>query len=93
MTLLLVQMTTNIEAYYQYLLEHPKRANKKILSVYKKLVNDIHNKKVVEYINKESGEVETKTYVFNQTKASRPIYFIEHFCKHSRVNGLVNQSN
>ena len=75
---------TNIELYYQYLLEHPKKANKKILAVYEKLVNDVHNKKVVEYINKDTGEKETKTYVFNQKKANRPIQFVENYCKHSK---------
>lgn len=75
---------SNIELYYEYLLEHPKRANKKILAVYKKLSYDVRHEQVVSYTNKETGEVETKTYVFNEYKASRPIRFIEGYCKHSK---------
>lgn len=77
-------MTSNIEKYLEYLKAHPKRANKKILAVYEKLTHDIHNKNVVEYINKDTGEKESKTYVFDYEKAQRPIQFIEKFCKHSK---------
>lgn len=76
--------TSNIEKYYEYLLEHPKRANKKILAVYKKLVNDLKNGNKVEYVNKDTGEVETIEYVFDYNKAQRPIKFLEKFCCHSK---------
>lgn len=75
---------SSIQEYYQFLLEHPKRANKKILAVYERLNYDVEHKRVVEYINKQTGEVETKTYVFDINKAQRPIRFIETYCKHSK---------
>lgn len=76
--------TSNIEKYYEYLLKHPKRANKKILAVYKKLVNDLKNGNKVEYVNKDTGEVETIEYVFDYGKSQRPIKFLEKFCCHSK---------
>lgn len=76
--------TSNIEKYYEYLLEHPKRTNKKILAVYKKLVNDLKNGNKVEYVNKDTGEVETIEYVFDYSKSQRPIKFLEKFCCHSK---------
>jgi len=79
-----MSLTCSIVNYYEWLLANPKKANKKILATYKKLVDDINNKKVVEYLNKETGEVETKTFVFDIDKAQRPIRFIEQVCKHSK---------
>lgn len=75
---------SSIADYYKWLLDNPKKANKKILAVYAKLFNDISNKQVVEYLNKDTGEIESKTYIFNPAKAKRPIEFIEKFCKHSK---------
>lgn len=75
---------SSIEEYLKYLHKNQKKANKKILATYEKLVNDIHNKKVVEYINKDTGEKEKRTYIFDEAKAQRPIRFIESYCKHSK---------
>lgn len=75
---------SSIADYYKWLLDNPKKANKKILAVYAKLFKDISNKQVVEYLNKDTGELESKTYIFNPAKAKRPIEFIEKFCKHSK---------
>ena len=75
---------SDIEKYYEYLLENPKKANKKILAVYKKLVDDIKTPKTIEYVNKQTGEIETTTYIFDPEKAMRPIRFIESMCKHSK---------
>lgn len=75
---------TYVEEYYQWLLDNPKKANKKVLATYKRLVEDIQKPRVVEYLNKETGEVETKTYVFDEEKGSRIIHFIERFCHHSK---------
>lgn len=80
----LMTSISNIELYYQWLKDNPKKANKKILAVYKKLSDDIHTPKVVKYIDKSTGEEETKTYVFDKEKAERPIKFVEQFCKHSK---------
>ena len=43
------------------------------------LVQNIKHKNVVEYINKETGEIEQTTYVFDINKAQRPIKFIEGY--------------
>lgn len=76
-------MNCNIVQYYEWLKANPKKANKKILTVYKKLVGDIKGK-TVEYINKQTGEIEQTEYVFDIDKAQRPIRFIESVCKHSK---------
>jgi len=76
--------TSSIEKYYDWLKENPKKANKKVLAVYQRLVEDIHNPRTVEYLNKETGELESKTYVFDREKAKRPIDFVERFCHHSK---------
>lgn len=73
-----------IEQYVDYLHKHPKRANKKILAVYEKLKYDVKHKNIVQYVNRDTGEVEKKVYVFDIKKAHRPIYFIENYCKHSK---------
>ena len=75
---------TYIEEYYQYLLDNPDKACKKILSVYKKLVNDIHNPKEITFYNSITEETETHRYIFDETKGTRPIRFIEKFCRHSK---------
>lgn len=75
---------SKIEEYYQFLLDNPKKANHKVLSVYRKLVDDLKNGKVVEYVNQNTNEVERQVYIFDEEKANRPIEFIEKFCKHSK---------
>lgn len=75
---------TNIELYYEWLLENPKKANKKILAVYERLNYYVHHDQVVEYIDKTTGEVEKTTYVYDDRKATRPIRFVEGYCKHSK---------
>lgn len=77
-------MMTYIEEYYQFLLKNPDKANKKILTVYKKLVQDIYNPRQVSFFNEITEETETHTYIFDLNKANRPIQFIEKFCKHSK---------
>lgn len=75
---------SNIEKYYQFLLDNPGKANKKILTVYSKLVDDIKNPKTINKLNAMTGDEEEVTYVFDISKAQRPIEFIEKFCKHSK---------
>lgn len=77
-------MMTYIEEYYQFLLKNSDKANKKILTVYKKLVQDIYNPRQVSFFNEITEETETHTYIFDLNKANRPIQFIEKFCKHSK---------
>lgn len=75
---------TYIEQYYAWISDNPKKVNKKIKIVYKKLVDDIKNPTTVSFFNSITEENETHTYVFDEDKANRPIQFIEKFCKHSK---------
>lgn len=75
---------THIEEYYNFLLKNPDKANKKVLAVYKKLVNDIKTPKEVSFFNAITEENETHTYIFDEKRARLPIDFIEKFCKHSK---------
>ena len=75
---------TYIEEYYKWLCDNPKKANKKVLSVYSMLVDRLHKEHVVKYVNKETGELESKTYIFNEEKGLRPIRFVEKYCKNSK---------
>ena len=75
---------TYIEEYYQYLLDNPDKACDKVLTVYKKLVNDIKKPKQVSFFNKITEENETHTYIYNEKRAVLPIEFIERFCRHSK---------
>lgn len=77
-------MKNYIVEYYNWILKNPKKVNKKIKIIYGKLVDDIKNPKTVSFYNKLSREEETHTYVFDIKKATRPIEFIEKFCKHSK---------
>lgn len=75
---------TYIEEYYNYLLKNPDKACKKVLAVYKKLVNDLKTPKQVSFFNAITEENETHTYIFDEKRARLPIDFIEKFCKHSK---------
>ena len=75
---------TYIEEYYNFLKANPKRMNKKIEIVLKKLVYDIHHECKVESYNEITEEKETSTYIYDEERANRPIYFIENFCRHSK---------
>lgn len=75
---------TYIEEYYNYLLNNPEKANHKVLTVYKKLVDDLKTPKKVSFFNAITEEKETHTYIFNEHKGLLPIQFIEKFCKHSK---------
>lgn len=76
--------TSSIEKYLEWLKANPKKANKKIVAVYTELASWLNKEKVVEYLNKETGEIETKVYVFDSEKAQKPINYIENICKHSK---------
>lgn len=76
--------SSSIELYYQYLTEHPKRANDKILATYKKLSADVKRKNVVTYLDKNTGETQKNVFVFDHKKAEKIIRYIENVCKHSK---------
>jgi len=73
-----------IKEYYDWIQNNPNKVCQKIKKIYKKLVEDIKTPKKVSITNKESGELEVHTYVFDEEKGSRPIDFIEKYCRHSK---------
>ena len=75
---------TNIEQYYEWIEKNPNKVCKKIKTIYKRLVEDIHKEKTVQFFNKATGEIETHTYKFDEKRARQCIGFIEHHCKQSK---------
>ena len=75
---------TYIEEYYNFLKKNPDKACHKVLTTYKKLVNDIKKTKKVSFFNEITEEEETHTYIFNENKGNKPINFIEKYCRHSK---------
>ena len=73
---------TNIEEYYKWIEENPNKVCKKVKTIYKRLVEDIHKEKEVSFT--KEGRVETHKYHFDIKKATRPIEFIEKYCKQSK---------
>lgn len=73
-----------IEEYYEWILNNPNKVNKKIKTIYERLVNDIKNPKKISFYNTYTEETETHTYEFDKELGDRPIRFIELFCKHSK---------
>ena len=74
----------NIEKYWQWIIDNPKKVNKKVAKVYEKLVQNIKTPQKVSFLNKITGEVEEHTYIFDDNKAERPIRFIENYLKQSK---------
>ena len=75
---------TYIEEYYQFLLDNPEKACKKVLATYKKLVDDLKKPRKVSFFNEITEETETHTFIFDKVRGRLPIEFIEKFCKHSK---------
>ena len=70
-------MTNWIIEYHNWLCENPMRVNKKIKTVYDRLVKNIETPETITFFNKLTGETETHTYVYDEEKANRPIRFCE----------------
>ena len=75
---------TYIEQYNKWIEENPNKVCNKIKKVYKNLLKDLNTPKIVKFINKDTGETETHTYVFDEKKAHRPIIFAERYCRQSK---------
>lgn len=73
-----------IEKYYNWIKENPDKVNKKVAAVYEKLVNDIKHPKEVTLFNAGTEETEKHVYKFDEAKGTRPVKFVELFCKHSK---------
>lgn len=70
--------------YFEWIQKNPLRVNKKIRTMYGRLVEHIKSPQSVTFVNKTTGEVEEHTYIFDIEKAQRPIKFIETFLKQSK---------
>ena len=75
---------TYIEQYNKWIEENPNKVCNKIKKVYKNLLKDLNTPKIVKFINKDTGETETHTYVLEEKKAHRPIIFAERYCRQSK---------
>lgn len=73
-----------VKEYWNWIEKNPDRVCVKIKTMYERLVDDINHPKEVEIYNPESEENEKHTYIFDEEKGSRPILFIEKYCKHSK---------
>lgn len=73
-----------IEQYYEWILKNPNKVNEKVKTIYERIVNDLKNPKTTTIYNPTTEENEVHTFVFDETLGSRPIKFIELFCKHSK---------
>ena len=73
---------TSIEEYYKWIEKNPNKVCKKIKTIYKRLVSDIHEEKEVSFI--KEGKIEKHKYHFDKDKAQRPISFIEKYLKQSK---------
>ena len=73
-----------IEQYYNWIKENPNKVNKKVTAIYEKLMDDIKHPKEVIVYNAATEENETHTYKFDEARGTRPIKFVELFCKHSK---------
>ena len=75
---------TYIEQYNKWIKENPNKVGKKIKKIYSKLEKELKEEKTVTFVNKETGETETHTYIFDEKKAHRPINFAERYCRQSK---------
>lgn len=75
---------TYIEQYIKWIKENPNKVGNKIKKIYSKLEQDLKEPKTVKFTNKETGETEEHTYVFDEQKAHRPINFAERYCRQSK---------
>lgn len=73
---------TSIEEYYKWIEKNPNKVCKKIKTIYKRLVSDIHEEKEVSFI--KDGKMEKHKYHFDKDKSQRPIAFIEKYLKQSK---------
>lgn len=80
----LMSSISSILEYNDWIKNNSNKVSKKIKILYEKLSNDLINGKTVEFVDKETGEIETINYVFDPIKAKRPIEFLEKFCRHSK---------
>ena len=56
----------------------------KVKTLYYKLEDDIKNPREIQIYDEINDEYENHRYIFDESKANRPIEFIEKFCKHSK---------
>lgn len=82
--MILMNSTNDIFEYNEWIKKNPNKVCNKIKIVYNKLVSDLQNGLSIEYIDEETGEKNTKNYIFDASKAIRPVQFLEKYCRHSK---------
>ena len=75
---------TYIEEYYKWIQKNPNKVCNKVKTIYERLNKEIKTPKKVSFVNPETGETETHTYIFDERKSLRPIHFIEKYCRQSK---------
>ena len=64
----------------------------KVKTLYYKLEDDMKNPKEIQIYDEINDEYENHRYIFDESKANRPIQFIEKFCKHSKGRKFAGKS-
>ena len=57
---------TYIEEYYEWMLDNPKKVNKKVLTVYEKLVSKIKHPETVEFFNNFTQKKDIRSYLMRR---------------------------
>lgn len=80
-----------IEEYYEKIKNGEIITSRKVRIVYERLVQDIHNPRVVKTTNEDTEEIEEHKYIYDNDRALDAIEFIEKFCKHSKGRKWAGQ--
>lgn len=80
-----------IEEYYEKIKNGEIITSRKVRIVYERLVQDIHNPRVVKITNEDTEEIEEHKYIYDNDRALDAIEFIEKFCKHSKGRKWAGQ--
>jgi len=75
---------TWLEEYAEKILSGEIVSCEKIKQIYKRLLNELREPQRIELRDSEGNSLGWKTYRFDESKANRPIKFIESFCKQSQ---------
>lgn len=73
-----------IEEYYKWIKKNPNKVGNKVKKVYEKLYKEMKETRTVSFFNVATGETEEHTYIFDLAIGTRPIKFIENYCKQSK---------
>ena len=77
-------LSNYIEEYYNWILANPNKVGKKVKKVYKELYEQTKKERKVSFFNDLTQETEAHVYYFDEVLGSKPIKFIEKYCKQSK---------